>query len=335
MRISHSMKETFLQCSQKYKLHYKDKLRSIYIDSPLFFGSAIDESLNVLLATKMDNPETFEHTCEETFIKHMKHTNVNGEKIDLSKSLQARYFKSDYDFSVITESQCLDIMKFAESQTIYFNDTNDVDKFMLECFEIMKNKAILGESEQLVFNNICWNSLVSKGLLMIETYRTEVIPLINKVYSIQKKISLKDGQHELTGIIDFICSFTDDPDTKYIVDNKTTSKAYKEDSVVTSDQLSTYAESEMINHCAYIVMVKTLRKKQPRVRVQIIKDVINEEQIDKTFDVLGDVFQQMVDNEISMVYHEKGDSSCFHFGRKCQYFDYCRNGSLDGLVRKK
>lgn len=52
MKISHSAKETYLECGYKYFLHYMLKLRSQDEKSPLIFGDAIDTGLNSMLSVR-------------------------------------------------------------------------------------------------------------------------------------------------------------------------------------------------------------------------------------------------------------------------------------------
>ena len=56
IKLSHSASEKYLTCPQQYKLHYIDRIRPDKLGSALLFGSALDEALNRLLATKMANP---------------------------------------------------------------------------------------------------------------------------------------------------------------------------------------------------------------------------------------------------------------------------------------
>lgn len=52
MKISHSAKEIYTECSYKYYLKYMLKLRPTGYKSPLAFGDAIDMGLNTLLETR-------------------------------------------------------------------------------------------------------------------------------------------------------------------------------------------------------------------------------------------------------------------------------------------
>lgn len=52
MKLSHSSKNTFIDCSYRYYLHYMRKLRPEEEKSSFIFGTAIDLGLNTLLETK-------------------------------------------------------------------------------------------------------------------------------------------------------------------------------------------------------------------------------------------------------------------------------------------
>jgi hypothetical protein len=207
----------------------------------------------------------------------------------------------------------------------------DVFAFTEECWAIMKNKAGLDKAEQLVYNNIAWTSLRRKGPLLISAFKEQILPQIEEVYSIQEPVTLPDENDEFVGFIDFVASFVHSPGVKYVVDLKTSSRAYKEDSVKESDQLSCYSEYKNIRNCAYVVLVKELKKKEPRVKTQIICDEIPQAQVDKTFDKISNVFYGISSNTYEKCYEKGDDKGCFAFGKKCQYFNYCRTGELKNL----
>jgi hypothetical protein len=115
------------------------------------------------------------------------------------------------------------------------------------------------------------------------------------------------------------------------VDNKTSSEAYKSDSVANSVQLAIYCEAENCNRAAYVVMEKKMRIKEPRARTQIVKDTITEEHKQKTFDI---VEQKL--NNIACENFSKKDSpkDCAFFGKPCEFFNLCWHGKMDGLKKR-
>ena len=313
----------------KWKLHYQDKLRSTQIGSALFFGNAIDEALNRLLLEKKkelndDEKSLMEQTPLEVFKDKMEKVYIIDEFVDIAQSAQAEYYKSDLDLDLLEARDFSNIIGFAETQGITLEAPMYVREFVEEAQIEMKKG--LDESTQRVYNYCCWLSLFRKGIMMIEAYKTQIMPQIEEVYEVQKKVSLPDGDDEFVGIVDLICSFNDEPGVKYVCDNKTSSRAYKEDSVRISEQLAAYSEAENNGRCAYIVVEKKIRKREPRVRCSIIKDTILDTTLDETFDNLTKVFHGVQAKEF-----DKDLDNCFSYGRKCQYYDFCRTEDKTNL----
>jgi hypothetical protein len=328
MKLSHTAKSTYLDCPYKWNLHYNERLRSTKIGSALFFGGAIDEALNCLLLSKKAKPTKDEQvmmevTPEETFKSSMQKVRIADEYIDISTSEKAEYYKSDLDMGILEAIDYNNIIGFAETQNVKLENMSDVHEFIEESQLNLKG---LDLEIQRVYNYCCWLSLVRKGLMLIDTYNTEIMPQIEEVFEIQKKVSLPDGDDEFIGYIDLICSFKVSPGVRYVCDNKTSSRPYKEDSVRTSEQLAAYAESENNTKCAYIVLEKKLRKRHPRVRCNIIMDTIPETTINDTFDGITNVFHGIEAKEF-----EQNFDSCYNYGRKCQYYGYCRTKELANL----
>jgi hypothetical protein len=329
MRLSHTAKETYLTCPQKWKLYYQDKLRSTLIGSALFFGSAIDDALNRMLLEKKselteEEKALMEFTPEATFVGSFSQARVANDIVRIATSEQAMYYKSDLDIDLLNDGDYKDIKDFGEEVEIILENRTEVESFVEECQQLFK-KGVDTDTQRL-YNYICWLSLKQKGLMLIEAYRKDIMPEIEEVFDVQKRISLPDGDDEFMGYIDAILSFNSESGVKYVCDNKTSSRPYKQDSVGVSEQLAGYAEHEGISKCAFIVLEKKLRKREPRVRTQIIKDTMPETTVDETFDKLTDVF-----NGISEEHFDKDFDSCYQYGRKCEYYQQCRTGDLKNL----
>jgi hypothetical protein len=322
----------------KYNLHYNERLRSVKLGSPLFFGKAIDDAIMSLLLTKKADLTVEEKyiltspsSPEDLFISRMTITDHLGQPLNLQYTTLTEYYKSDIDLDLLQEADLEDIFKVAKAEGMVLNSAQDVDAYMEECYAIMKNKQGLEKDEQLVYNNIAWHSLKRKGLLLIQAFKDQILPEIHTVFSLQEKVTLPDGNDEFIGFIDFVASFTDSPREKYIIDLKTSSRVYPDTSVKESDQLACYSEYKGIRQCAYIVLVKALKKREPRVKTQIVKDTIDEVQVNKTFDKISNVFYGITDGIYEKCYEKGDDSSCFAYGRKCPYYGYCRTGELKNL----
>lgn len=317
----------YQQCPHKYYLNYVEGIKPTQINSPLFFGSAIDEALSLMLLdkkvekTEQEVEDALFKTPEGEFIKHM--TEKDG--ISLPFNERCSYFQSDFDEDIMQPEDWSALNAFD-------NEIPDHKEFFKQCKAIFKSKQTLDTQDQRVFNYMCWLSLKRKGLMLIQAYKEQVMPSIDKVYSIQKDILLPNETGDaIRGKIDFIASFIGD-DNIYIVDNKTSSKPYSEDSVRTSDQLAIYCEAENTNKAAYIVVEKKLRIKDPKVRTSIIKDTIPEENMQKTFDKASEILHNIADG----VFPKHEDTkNCSHYGKRCEFFGLCFGNSMDGLIKKE
>jgi hypothetical protein len=309
------------------------------IGSALFFGSALDDAFSALLVTKklhqvdLSDYEFMLRTStpEQLFMKKMEQVEHNGKVVEMAKSPFADYYTSDFEPSLLTDQAVQKLAEFAPD--VAGNQTPEGAKtailaFMAECKAILKAKKKLNLEDLTLFNYVTWLTMVEKGLRMIEAYRTHVMPQIFEVYSIQERISLpnQDGD-EITGLIDFTCSFVDDPGTMYVCDNKSASKLYAADAVKTSSQLATYCEYKDTNKAAYVVV-----EKKPRAdgtfRTQVLRDTIAEETFSQTFAQYEDVL-----HNVNAGCFEKNFKACFEYGRMCPYFKLCKHGKADGLIK--
>lgn len=329
MRLSHTGKEMYITCPQKWKLYYQDKLRSTLIGSALIFGSAIDDALNRMLLEKKrelteEEKASMEFTPEATFVSSFSQTRVANEIVRIATSDQAMYYKSDLDIDLLDDADYKDIKDFGEEVEIILDGRHEVEEFTQECQDLFK-KGVDTDTQRM-YNYICWLSLKQKGLMLLEAYRKDIMPEIEETFDVQKSISLPDGDDEFVGVIDAILSFHSESGVKYVCDNKTSSRPYKQDSVQASEQLAGYAEYENNQKCAYIVLEKKLRKREPRTRTAIIKDDMPDETIDETFGKITDILENISEEKF-----DKNFDSCYQYGRKCAYYDYCRTGDLKNL----
>ena len=329
--LSHSSKELYQQCGYKWYLHYVKKLRSPIISSPLLLGHAMDGAFSRILLEKMDKNDrktplsllTEFQVFDEGFSKFKN----NNEEVVVKESTLVRYSSSDYTLETLKDEDIIDISKLGSNYRIVLENIESITEFINECKANFKSHKHLDNNSQIMYNIIHWHSLRRKCHYLLEKYREDVLSKIEKVYSIQEKVELKDESDLFIGYIDFVASFNDEPGKKYVCDNKFASKAYASNAVSTSDQLSTYCEYKGINSACYIVVEKSLRKKVPLHRIQILKDTIPESQFNKTFDGITKVFNSISAGD----FKQNFESKCFFFGAVCPYYDYCRSGDSSKL----
>lgn len=339
MRVSNSSKDKYNSCARKYYYHYIAKLRSPKLGSALFFGNALDDSFSRLLLDKK-----MELTDEESLLlkkapevifseKMVEAKNDAGQVIQLAKSPLADYYTSDFDSSLFT-SKTISSVKEMEPT---LDTITKIVKFHEECKANLnwrnKDKRRLTDDEFQLYNYLNWLSLNEKGKLMLQAYKRDIIPKIAQVYAIQKEIEIKNEEGDvINGKIDYIASFTDDPSVPYIMDNKTSSKAYSADSVQQSEQLATYGEAEQNFNCGYSVVQKEVFKKEPKIRTQLIKGVVAEETIEKTLDIYANLCHNLSVAGDNINNFPKNESSCFSFGKICPYYQICKYNNYDNLI---
>lgn len=340
-KISHSAKEMFLQCGEKYRLHYIERLRSPILGSPLFLGSAFDEALGSLLLKYKPKEK---RSKQEQKLAEADHFTIldnelltkehNGETVHLPTFRYASYFTKDFTPELLDEEDLLYINSTADRLGYEALTKEGCEDFVKSCRQEIKGKKALDKDAQVLFNLIHWCCCRRKLRFLLEMYEKDVIPQLEEVYSVQKKVELSDGEHSLVGYIDFVASFKDEPGVKYVCDNKLSSKAYPEDAIDDAVQLATYCEHEATNRACFVVTEKGLRKRDPKHRIQILRGKITEELFTRTFDEFGEVVYNIQQGVFEKTGMDGSKQECFHFGQKCPYYNTCRGEPDKDLLVK-
>lgn len=194
--------------------------------------------------------------------------------------------------------------------------TRDLDKALKEFDKAWTKQSINGKDVDLRYTNLVkyskadndtsllpenvdgkiipqWLIMREKGHMLIKAYNEEVLPKVKKVHEVQKYFSLpnKNGD-EIIGFLDLLAEWEDG--RILILDNKTSSKKYADDKIETEGgQLALYKEAFRkkypIDGVGYIVLEKSIRKREPKTRIQILTGDVPEELTEKTFDEFREV----------------------------------------------
>ena len=367
MRLSHSAITKYKTCPAQYKYHYLDKIRSNFLGSPLLFGNAIDEALNILLLKKKDDlteeeSELIKKDPVEVF-DYLLTVRVMNKEIgpeDIRSHPLMQYFASDFEPGVLLDEDW-------ELLETFINNAGYEERDPEELYDILKIKIKDGSNELTdlcYYNYASWLSLRRKGHLMLEVYENEILPKIKKVHSIQDKVSLPNGNgDEIIGYIDFVAELEGE-EGLFTIDNKTSGKKYKVSDINDKGQLLLYDEYTNLGQAAYIVLIKKpklIKHKtcvkcgtetvgaersckaeidgqrcggdfeveiEPQIMHQILTGIIDEDKKDLLFDEIGDILNKIEAKEFS-----QDREQCFQFGKPCPYYNYCRNGSMEGLSK--
>jgi hypothetical protein len=333
----------FLQCGEKYRLHYQERLRSPIFGSPLFLGGAFDEALGSLLlkykpkAKRSEEEQKLAETDHYTILDNELLTKkYNGEDVYLPTYRYAKYFSKDFNPELLNDEDLLFINSTAHRLSYEEFTKEGCEDFVASCKAEIKTSKALDNDAQVLFNLIHWCCCRRKLRFLLEKYEEDVIPLLEEVYSVQKKVELQDGDHNLIGYIDFVASFKDEAGVKYILDNKLASKAYPANGLDDAVQLATYCEHEGTNKAGFIVTEKGLRKRDPIHRIQILRGELSEELFERTFDQFSEVVYDIEQGVFEKTGMDGTRQECFHFGQRCPYYNTCREEpEKDFLVKLK
>lgn len=281
IKLSHSSQGKWQTCGHSYKLHYIEGWRPVTFSSALVFGSAIDNSLNYMLENK-DQKDVLQETLKVFDQNWEQGENSRREKVDMPLNPLIEYARFDFDPDLLEKSDWAELFKYDEN---FFDTKSEIDSKLYPKEDEDGNKASpvewvdIPEEQRTVYNYAIWKCLARKGYILLTAYYNEILPNIKEVLAVQKTISLLDEEgNDLNGVVDIIVKLDGkkfglafDPVT--IVDNKTTSTKYDEDSVYGSEQLAKYQAimnikaddpqdewQHKIDMCAYAVMSKKLIK---------------------------------------------------------------------------
>lgn len=347
MARTHSISstQTYLECPQKYKLQYIDRIRPVVQPSYFAFGSAVDKGLNALLTETGSPIEAAESEFRRMIVE------------------PTEFFPIDYDGELL-DAPTRDAL--LEKCRVLGYSGEDVDSLVSALFD--KGYINLSDAQKSALTLCCMASLQAKAALMFDAYRRQVLPLIRSVDAVQREIKWKDSDgNEFIAILDAVVTLADG--TTLVADNKTASRPYDKDAVKVSPQLAIYSKELNSQKAAFFVMEKTIRKNriktcsvcgnvskgrhktcevetagtrcggewtetiQPEVNIQILVDHVSPAEQTITQQAMTGVA-----NAVKVGCFPHNFKSCrVMYGKKeskCPYYEFCRNGSTSGLEKK-
>jgi len=190
------------------------------------FGSAMDSALNALLESKGEDPmEAFSKTLGEYQLGTVT------------------FSKYDYDGELLDEETRADLLSMLST---FGYKGDDIDGLVSS----LMSKPELTENQTRALDTVQRRVFTIKAKLILDKYKTAVLPYISKVYNVQKR----SGPGFLDATVEWVNR------GKVILDNKTSSRLYPDNAVEYSAQLSMYAAEENISAVAFVVMNKTINK---------------------------------------------------------------------------
>lgn len=262
--VSFSKISKYSQCPRSYKHYYIDKLREKSASVFLVLGSAIDESLNSILKDFQKNKKVtvdYKSIFDQNWQTITLHRGTRKEATySLIDCTLVGYAKADFVPELLQEQDLLLISEKTKELASRLEGVPVDEKVKdLEAKKSQRRYKHFKTEEHELLNTIYYLSLRRKAHVMLDAYVRDIIPQFEEVKEIQKKITIESERgHTLTGFIDAVVKFKGD-DQYTVLDNKTSSQAYDEDKVKTSQQLAIYAQAEGLEQASYAVMIKALK----------------------------------------------------------------------------
>jgi len=233
-RLSHSAINKYLFCGEAFRLHYREGYRPKTTSSALLFGKALDKAFEYILTGKND---------------------VSDKEV----ANEYEYFDYYWSIQYINDTPT---NLFLNPNNVIFYGKNDIDYDLLTDSE--KKEAKDNQDK------IAWFSLRHKGHLMIDAFKRDFLPKVKKIHSTQELIELENEHGDKSiGYCDAVAEL-EGYDKPIIIDFKTAARAYAEDSVEHSVQLSQYLHylSDKYGNtrlASYVVFLKNIVKNRSKV----------------------------------------------------------------------
>lgn len=329
MRFSHSSIDQYKECPRKYYLNRIEKLRPIYQNSPLFFGSLVDDIVGRIFLDKKKD------LTEEELDLVLNNTPEEMLEREIGKWYEdhlLRFYQSDLDLSLFSEQDLAQCISRCQELDLEVN-LDSYEAFLDACKQQSKqDKFALDRECQLGYNSFFIKSLELKTRLFIPVITEWFQNEVEETLSIQEQVKIVDEDDEIQGYIDIKCKMKDG--TTRIWDFKTSSKAYKDNQANESQQLTIYSEFAKIRDVGFLVLHKKIRKRVPKVRLQEVLGKITAEQRESCFSEITEVVDKIKSSGTEKEDYPMNKDSCWNWGG-CTYKDYCTKGKMDGLEHKE
>lgn len=327
MNFSHSSLDKYKECPRKFFFHYIERLRPVTTKSPLFFGSLVDDIAGRIFLEKKKDPNEEEKGILDLSLEEI----VEDYLIKWKKDPKLRFSQSDLDLSLLSEEDLDDCINNCQNLNLDVN-LDSYKAFLDACKEQLKSDLFgLDVDTQIGYNYFFIKSLKRKVDLFIPIIQDWVEENVQETVSVQELVEISDEDDLIRGRIDIRVIMKDG--TEFIWDFKTSSKAYKENQANESWQLTIYSEYAKIKNVGFLVVEKSIRKREPKVRFQEVRGIITEEQSEEVFSEITNLVDEIKEAGDNRRNYPKNEDACWNYGG-CVYKSFCKHGKETGLERK-
>jgi hypothetical protein len=294
--LSYSSYSTYQQCAYKYDLEKNQRIVPEWTPLHLILGSAFDQSANAIL----------EGIGDPVSVGIMQLARLFFEPVEFGSK--------DYEPHLIGANEEKLLLK--DLKKTGWNG-NDYKFLATKLLDKMSNGKKLSKGQEDAILTIIFYCCLAKIRLMIKGFQNHIVPKIDKVISVQKKVK--------RGIIDFEVIFKGVKGV-VIADNKTTSWPYEDDSVLYSVQLAGYGA--LVG--SYIVFHKKVKKGAKEIVPQLIISKVPEH----NRNMVEEAYENTEKLITAGIFPRNLNACGRQFGKPCVYIDLCWHSSMKGLVKK-
>lgn len=174
---------------------------------------------------------------------------------------------ADFDKDVLQLEDLINLTKDIEELGIQDLGSDPIEVYKAVA-KIKKNPYKKIKANQLkYFNRASWTSMLRKGLILLDSFHEQFYPKIEKVLATQKFTLIKDeGTGDIIqGVVDMVLKIRGH-EKPIIFDLKTAARAYTQEQIEHSDQLTLYAAMEgwkyKTDQVGYVVLAKNINKEK-------------------------------------------------------------------------
>jgi hypothetical protein len=219
MKLSHSRVEKYLSCPRSHELYYNKKIRPTTTTSALYFGGKLGLVLaGICLRKKVGDyiDDEFEQVTKalkpfEYFDELLETVEINGVEEELAYSPNIRYYRKDFNRSILTEDDVAEISDYAKELGLFLGERPATFDDFIE--EYLSNQV--HDTDILSFLNLhFFLSLRRKGQMMLHEFLYRFFHKIVAVHSIEREIQIdmslavdEPYTDSMIGFIDIECDY--------------------------------------------------------------------------------------------------------------------------------
>lgn len=354
-RLSHSQATKYAECAKAWEYHYVHKYRPITTSSALLFGNILDIAVGVYLKEK-NREDAFK------FLKQSwERQEINKVEYNLYDCTKIVYANADYD---------KELLQPLDKEQLSSEEGDDWEEKLKKVYEVKSQIGynFLKKEDKILLNKANWFSMLRKGEILLDKAIEIINDKVEEVLGIQVKVSLaNDVGDEIIGYADFVVKWKG-YDKPVVLDLKTSSRAYEDDSVLTSPQLSLYVHDLQDKYdsrlAGYFVLNKQIKKNRNKVcsvcgfdgtggRHKTCSNEVDGTRCngewtetispEATYQIIINEIPErleeviienmdVVNNSIKTNLYPRNFSACTKPWGKCAYYDLCFHNKKDGLT---